>query len=164
MVPLPRFAGEDEAATGSFISLFRFVLHQSRFREPNASMRHSESKKGESTMPSSRRRDRGRRRILREPRTEWEEAMQRQGAFAAIKKLYCEALPLWRVCGRGLCRRNQRCCGEAEACLIRCWPRFPVAEQNRAWREVGRGGPRRLPPATAMEKGLRRYPSSNFVL
>jgi hypothetical protein len=114
-------------------------------------------------MPSARRRDRGRRRILKEPPNDFERARQRERAFAAIKKLYCETLPLWRVCGRGLCRRNKRCCGEAEACLKRGWPRFPVAEQNRAWREVGRGGPRRLPPATAMEKGLRRYPSSNFV-
>jgi hypothetical protein len=114
-------------------------------------------------MPSPRNRDRGRRRILKEPRTEWEEVMQRQHAFAAIKKLYCEALSLWRVCPRGFCRRNKRCCGEAQACLIRGWKMFPVAEQNRAWAAVGRGGPRRLPPQTALEKRLRRYPSSNFV-
>lgn len=114
-------------------------------------------------MPSPRSRNRGRRRVLKEPPNEFERARQREGAFAAIKKLYCEVLPLWRVCGRGLCRRNKSCCGEAAACLKRGWKLFAVAEQNRAWREVGRGGPRRLPPATAMEKGLRRYPSSNFV-
>jgi hypothetical protein len=115
-------------------------------------------------MPSARIRDRGRRRVLtKEPRDDFEHAKQRERAFAAIKKLYCEALPLWRVCARGFCRRNKRCCGEAVACLIRGWKRFPVAEQDRAWREVGRGGPRRLPPQTALEKRLRRYPSSNFT-
>lgn len=115
-------------------------------------------------MPSPRNRDRGRRRVLKEAPNEFEEKRHRNRAFAAIRKLYCDALPLWRVCQRGFCRRNQRCCGDAEACLKRGWPRFPVAVQNRAWREVGRGGPRRLPPATALEKGLRHYPSSNFVL
>jgi hypothetical protein len=114
-------------------------------------------------MPSARNRNRGRRRILKEPRNELEEVMQRNRAFAAIKKLYCEALPLWRVCPRGFCRRNQRCNGEPETCLKRAWPLFPVAVQNRAWKEVWHGGPRRVPPSTAMEKGLRRYPSSNFV-
>jgi hypothetical protein len=115
-------------------------------------------------MPSPRNRDRGRRRVLKkEPRDDFEHAKQRERAFAAIKKLYCEALPLWRVCARGFCRRNKSCRGEAEACLIRGWKLFPVAERNRAWREVGRGGPRRLPPQTALEKGLRHYPPSNFT-
>jgi len=114
-------------------------------------------------MPSSRNRNRGRRRVLKEAPNEFEEKKHRHRAFAAIRKLYCESLALWRVCQRGVCRRNKCCRGDPEECLKRCWPRFPVAEQNRAWREVGRGGPRRLPPATAMEKGLRRYPSSNFV-
>jgi hypothetical protein len=125
---------------------------------------NTEPNKENPTMPSARIRDRGRRRVLpKDPRDDFEHARQREGAFAAIKKLYCEALPLWRVCARGFCRRNKSCCGEAEACLIRGWKLFPVAEQNRAWREVGRGGPRRLPPATALEKGLRHYPSSNFT-
>jgi hypothetical protein len=115
-------------------------------------------------MPSLRNRDRGRRRVLKQAPNDFEEARQRHGAFAAIKKLYCESLPLWRVCQRGFCRRNKRCCGEAEACLKRGWKLFPVAEQNRAWRQVGRGGPRGVPPQTELEKRLRHYPSSNFVL
>jgi hypothetical protein len=130
-----------------------------KFVEPD-----NESNKGKPAMPSPRSRNRGRRRVLKEPSNDFEHARQRHSAFAAIKKLYCEALPLWRVCPRGFCRRNKCCGGDAEACLKRGWKLFPVAEQNRAWREVGRGGPRRRPPATAMEKGLRHYPSSNFVL
>jgi hypothetical protein len=115
-------------------------------------------------MPSARIRDRGRRRVLtKEPRDDFEHAKQRERAFAAIKKLYCEALPLWRVCTRGFCRRNKRCCGEAQACLIRGWKLFSVAEQDRAWREVGQGGPRRVPAQTVLEKRLRHYPSSNFT-
>jgi hypothetical protein len=114
-------------------------------------------------MPSARNRDRGRRRVLKEAPNEFEEAKQRHRAFAAIKKLYCEALPLWRVCARGVCRRNKCCRGDPGACLNRGWKLFSVAEQNRAWRAVQHGGPRRVPPATAMEKGLRHYPSSNFT-
>ncbi len=115
-------------------------------------------------MQSPPNRARGRRRVLKEPRNEVEEVRQRERAFVTIKKLYCQALPLWRVCGRGFCRRNKRCCGEAEACLKRGWKLFPAAVQERACNEVGRGGPRRVPPQTALEKRLRRYPPSNFVL
>ena len=114
-------------------------------------------------MPSPRRRDRGRRRVLKEPPNEFEEVRQRNRAFAAISRLYCESLPLWRVCKRGVCRRNKCCRGNPDACLRRGWKLFSTAEQNRAWRAVQHGGPRHLPPATAMEKGLRHYPSSNFT-
>ena len=114
-------------------------------------------------MPSLRRRDRGRRRVLKEPPNEFEEVRQRNRAFAAIKKLYCESLPLWRVCARGFCRRNKCCRGNPEKCLYRGWKLFSGAEQNLAWAAVQNGGPRRLTPATAMEKGLRHYPPSNFT-
>jgi|GEM_PF-3108269 len=114
-------------------------------------------------MPSPRVRDRGRRRVLKEPPNEFEEARQRNRAFATIKKLYCESLPLWRVCARGVCRRNKCCRGDPVRCLTRGWKRFSHAEQDRAWVAVQHGGPRHLPPATAMEKGLRHYPSSNFT-
>jgi hypothetical protein len=114
-------------------------------------------------MPLPRSRDRGRRRVLKEPPNEFEEVRQRNRAFAAIKKLYCESLPLWRVCQRAACRRNKCCRGDPEKCLVRGWDAFSVADQDRAWRAVQHGGPRRLPPATAMEKGLRHYPSSNFT-
>lgn len=114
-------------------------------------------------MPSPRNRGRGRRLIFKIPRDDFEEARQRERAFVAIRKLYCESLPLWRVCQRGVCRRNKCCRGTPEKCLIRGWKLFPIAEQNRAWRAVQHGGPRRVRPATAMEKGLRHYPSSNFT-
>jgi hypothetical protein len=114
-------------------------------------------------MPLPRVRPRGRRRILKEPRTELEEVMQRDRAFAAIRRLYCESVPLWRVCERGPCRRNKRCCGDPEACLERGWKLFSAAERDRAWAAVQHGGPRRVAPATASEKGLRHYPASNFT-
>ena len=113
-------------------------------------------------MPSFRRRDRGRRRVLKEPPNEFEAAQQRHAAFAATRKLYAEVAPLWRVCLRAVCRRNACCRGDAEQCIMRAWDRFPVADKNRAWRAVQYGGPRRIPPATAAEKYLRRYPRSDF--
>jgi hypothetical protein len=93
-----------------------------------------------------------------------EQAAQREAAFAAIKRLYAESLPLWRACGRGCCRRHQQCAGEAAACVKRAWPLMPPEVQRRACEEVARGGPRRLPPATYSELRLRRYPPTNFVL
>jgi hypothetical protein len=121
-------------------------------------IKQSESK----TMPSPQKRHRGRRRVLREPPSEFEEAQQRIRAFATIAILYCESLPLWRVCKRAACRRNKCCRGTPKSCLIRGWRRFPPADQNRAWRAVQHGGPRHVPPATALEKRLRRYPRSDF--
>ena len=114
-------------------------------------------------MPSPRRRDRGRRRVLKQPPNEFEEVMQRNRAFAAIRKLYCESLPLWRVCARGICRRNKCCRGKPETCLFRGWKLFSDAEQDGVWAAVQHGGPHHIPPATALEKGLRRFPSSNFT-
>jgi hypothetical protein len=92
-----------------------------------------------------------------------DEVMQREAAFAAIKRLYCEALPLWRSCPRGYCRRHQCCIGEAAKCLPRGWPLMPAELQVRAFREVLVGGPQRRPPATPLERRLRRYPPTNFV-
>jgi hypothetical protein len=92
-----------------------------------------------------------------------EEAAQREAAFAAIRQLYREALPLWRTCPRGSCRRHQCCFGEARPCLKRGWPLMPPELQKRAQDQVIAGGPRRLPPATHLEWQLRRYPPSNFV-
>lgn len=115
-------------------------------------------------MQSPRRRDRGRRRMLKAiPRDDFEEERQRIRAFAAISKLCCESLPLWRVCTRGVCRRNKWCRGNPDACLRRGWKLFSTAEQDRAWRAVQHGGPRHVPPATALEKTLRHYPSTNFT-
>jgi hypothetical protein len=132
--------------------------------ESSAAVSQTNQTKENPAMPSPRNRDRGRRRILLKiPRDDFEEVRQRNRAFVAIRKLYCESLPLWRVCLRAVCRRNKCCRGDPQACLKRGWKLFPVAEQNRAWHAVQHGGPRHVRPATAMEKGLRHYPSSNFT-
>ena len=92
-----------------------------------------------------------------------EQAAQREAAFAAIRRLYAEALPLWRFCRRSYCRRQRTCNGDARPCLSRGWPLLPPALQVHAYNEVMRGGPRRLPPATHTEWHLRQFPPSNFV-
>ena len=114
-------------------------------------------------MPSPQRRDRGRRRVLKEPPNDYEEVQQRERAFVAIRKLYGESLPLWRVCARGFCRRNKCCGGDPQKCVIRGWKLFSTAQQDRAWWAVQHGGPRHVPPATALEKNLRHFPPSNFT-
>jgi len=91
------------------------------------------------------------------------EVLQREAAFAAIRRLYCEVLPVWRVCRRGFCRRHQCCGGDRRECLKRAWPLTPPAVQEAAFAQVVAGGPRRLPPATHLEWALRRFPASNFV-
>jgi len=113
---------------------------------------------------SKRRKKPGIRGLFRKPRlSDEEEIVQREAAFAAIRLLYAEVLPLWRCCGRGHCRRHKRCCGDARSCVKRCWPQMPPQRQNAAYRQVMAGGPLRVPPATHMEWSLRRYPPSNFV-
>ena len=88
----------------------------------------------------------------------------REEAFAAIRRLYAESLPLWRVCERGACRRHRTCAGDAVKCLPRGWPQMPRAVQERAYEEVQSGGPHRRPPTTHREQSLRHYPPTNFVL
>lgn len=95
--------------------------------------------------------------------TEEGQKLQRQAAFAAIRALYVESLPLWRACGRGWCRRHQTCGGDGRACLARGWKLMPPKVQDEAIALVLRGGPRGLPPATRRECILRRYPPSNFT-
>ena len=92
-----------------------------------------------------------------------EAATYRRAAFAAIRKLFAEVVPLWSSCGRGRCRRHHRCAGNIRPCLARSWPLMSKEAQEAAHLEVMRGGPRRLPPQTRMELNLRGYPPSNFV-
>ena len=89
--------------------------------------------------------------------------MLREAAFAAIRLLYIESLPLWRVCRRGYCRRHKCCLERNRSCLKRGWPLLPSEVQVQAFAQVRMGGPRRLPPATHLEWLLRRYVPSNFV-
>ena len=86
----------------------------------------------------------------------------REAAFAAIKKLYAACLPLWRHCRRGACRRHKICAG-GDGCLKRAWPLLTEEVQDAAFHQVMAGGPRRIPPATAVERELRHFPPSNFV-
>ncbi|MDE1972379.1 MAG: hypothetical protein KGK33_16770 [Hyphomicrobiales bacterium] len=97
-------------------------------------------------------------------RTPDDEQAERDIAFAAIRRLYAESLPLWRFCARGYCRRHRRCAGDDQrACLKRGWPLVPPQLQAQAYALVRQGGPQRRPPATHMEWSLRRFPPSNFV-
>ncbi len=115
-------------------------------------------------MPKKRRKGKSSRRgLFWKRRTPDDERALREAAFAAIKRLYAESLPLWRACGRGYCRRHKQCAGEAAPCVKRAWPLMPPEVQERAYEEMRRGGPRRLPPATRLEWDLRGYPPTNFV-
>lgn len=95
--------------------------------------------------------------------TEEGQCAQREAAFEAIRALYVESLPLWRLCGRAYCRRHHTCNGDRRACLQQGWPLLPKHIQEEAFAQVMRGGPRRLRPATHKEWILRGFPSSNFV-
>lgn len=105
---------------------------------------------------------RGRSRYLDAATSEGREA-QRTAAAAAVRRLYCEVLPLWRTCARGYCRRHRCCNGDSSACLQRTWPLLPPERQQRAYDQVVRGGPRRLHAATRAEWRLRGQRPSGFV-
>jgi hypothetical protein len=92
-----------------------------------------------------------------------EAARRRKAAFAAIRALFAEAVPLWASCGRGQCRRHRRCAGNIRPCLERSWPLLSKEAQEAAHLEVMKGGPRRVPPQTRSEWELRGFPPSNFV-
>jgi hypothetical protein len=112
---------------------------------------------------ATRRKKQGRRGLHNKRHAPDEQVVQREAAFAAIRLLYSEVLPVWRACGRGFCRRNVRCGGDAAVCITRTWPLLPPAQQEAAYHHVVAGGPRRVPPATHTEWELRRFPPSNFV-
>jgi hypothetical protein len=114
-------------------------------------------------MTKRRKKKRGQRGLWNKRLTPEEEVEQREAAFAAIRQLYAESLPLWRFCRRGYCRRHQLCSGDVRPCLKRCWPQMPPELQTRAMDQVIAGGPRRVRAATHNEWHLRRYPPSNFV-
>ena len=112
---------------------------------------------------SKRHKRHGMRGVYHKRLTPEEETAQREAAFAAIRRLYGEALPLWRFCARGFCRRHKQCSGETGPCLKRGWPLLPPELQKEAYAQVQAGGPRRLPPVSHTEWELRRYAPSNFV-
>ena len=112
---------------------------------------------------TKRRKKSKRRGLFNKRLTPDEQAAQRNAAFAAIRRLYGEALPIWRFCRRGSCRRHKACSGDVRFWLNRGWPHMPPELQIEAHHAVMRGGPGRLPPATHTEWQLRRYPPSNFA-
>ncbi len=114
-------------------------------------------------MASRRKKKKQRERFADPPTPLAKEKARREAAFAAIRALYAEVLPLWRSCARGYCRRHKICAGEARACVMRSWPQLPEAVRTAAYDAVQAGGPRRVPPRTAIELRLRRFPPSNFV-
>jgi hypothetical protein len=97
---------------------------------------------------AGRRRKRGRRGLFNKRRSPDDQVAQREAAFAAIRLLYSEALPLWRSCPRGTCRRHKSCAGDGASCLKRGWPLMPPELQQLAYAQAVRGGPHRRPPAT----------------
>jgi hypothetical protein len=110
-----------------------------------------------------------RRRKKPGKRREWDKGLSydelsavREAALVAIRDLYCESLPLWRVCPRGPCRRHKSCSGDKRACIKRGWPLMSAAEQKQAYDLVQTGGPFRRRPTTHAEKELRHFPSTNF--
>jgi hypothetical protein len=79
-------------------------------------------------------------------------------AHEATWRLYCEVLRFWRACKVRKCRRHRRCLGNAAGCLLRGLPSVPYEQRLAAAKEVMRGGPRRLQPATHLEWVVRREP------
>ena len=113
-------------------------------------------------MPAKRTK-RGQRGLFNKRLTPDEQEVQREAAFAAIKRLYCAVVPVWRTCRRGYCRRHRCCIGSPGPCLKRAWPLLPKPIQDRAQKEVQAGGPHRIAAATHTEWLLRRFPPSNFT-
>jgi hypothetical protein len=75
-----------------------------------------------------------------------------------VWRLYCEVFRFWRACPVKRCRRYRRCDGEPARCLMRGLPSVPQAERLAAAKEVMAGGPRRIPPATHLERIVRAEP------
>jgi hypothetical protein len=115
-------------------------------------------------MPKRRRKKKPSKRGLYNKRlTPDEQKVQREAAFAAIRRLYAQVVPLWRSCARGHCRRHKQCSGDVRPCLERSWPLLTPNQKDWVWYKVLLGGPRRVPPASHAEWHLRRFPASNFV-
>jgi hypothetical protein len=76
-------------------------------------------------------------------------------AHIATHRLYCDALSFWRHCSMRTCKRHRRCLGEPTRCLMLGLPSVPQVERLKARQEVIAGGPRRIPPATQIERTVR---------
>jgi hypothetical protein len=54
----------------------------------------------------------------------------------SLQRRYCDAFALWRSCRRPVCRRQQSCHGDANACLKRALDRVPRDVQRRARQDI----------------------------
>jgi hypothetical protein len=79
-------------------------------------------------------------------------------AHDATWRLYSDVFALWRRCPFRRCNRHQRCTGVAARCLLPVLPTISLKDQLAAEREVIKGGPRRIPPATHLEWHVRHEP------
>jgi hypothetical protein len=78
-------------------------------------------------------------------------------AHRATFRLYCNVLALWRRCRMRKCLRHRQCLGgEPNMCFTRALPSVHPQARIEARRQVIKGGPRRLPPATHIERLVRR--------
>jgi hypothetical protein len=84
-------------------------------------------------------------------------------AHVATHRLYCDVLAFWRRCPKPPCKRHRRCLGEPAGCLMRGLPSVPEAERLRAQAAVIAGGPRRIAPATHIERLVRRTALATLV-
>jgi hypothetical protein len=106
-------------------------------------------------MPSSRKKSPDQPDFLKR-RTFEQGKAELDAAHIATNRLYCDALDLWRRCALNPCRRHRRCLGEPTGCFVRALPTVPPSRRLKAEKEVIKGGPRRIAPATHIEWFVRR--------
>jgi len=95
--------------------------------------------------------------------TPYQQQVRRNAARAAVQRLYCDVLALWKGCPKKICKRQRSCMGEPAACLKRAWGSIPRHRHNELRDAVIAGGPRRIKPETHVEWAFRRYPSSSLT-
>ena len=81
-----------------------------------------------------------------------------KAARAALCRIYCDVMALWRSCANKHCKRHRRCCGEAAPCLERGRVGVPRALRSKIIAAVRAGGPARVAPINNVELKLRREP------
>jgi hypothetical protein len=100
-----------------------------------------------------RRKKNARKGLLNKRVTPHEHQERYEAARAAVRRLYCDVLGLWRAA---------QCGGAPGVCLKRGADDVPGCLHDEARAQVMAGGPRRIPAATRMERGLRQYPLSSL--
>jgi hypothetical protein len=78
---------------------------------------------------------------------------------ALQQRRYCDAFALWRTCRQKPCRRQQRCGGDANACLHRALDRVPRDLQVRARQKILAATPRNI---GAPERAARQCMPRDF--